>query len=42
MNDLPVGPEPGAKRSNSGLIVWVVVVGGALLLLGWLFHFPWG
>jgi hypothetical protein len=42
MDELPAGPGPETKRSNTGLLVWVVVLIGALLILALLYQSWWG
>jgi hypothetical protein len=41
MDQLPMRDKPmdGARQA---VWVWVVLLGGLLLLLSWIFRFPWG
>jgi hypothetical protein len=34
-------PEPRPSSNVNAIAVVVALVGGALLLLGWIFGFPW-
>jgi hypothetical protein len=34
--------EQPVSRTNATLWLWLIIGGGLLLLLGWIFRFPWG